>query len=133
MVEDNGTNESGYSNEASATPVDLVPAAPTGLAATPGDTQVALNWNDNGESDLAGYNVYRSTTQGGPYSKINGSLVTVSDYTDTGLTNGTTYYYVVTAEDNAAQESGYSSEVNATPQAVPPAAPSNVVVLRLCQ
>ena len=72
MVEDNGTNESGYSNEASATPVDLVPAAPTGLAATPGDTQVALNWNDNGESDLAGYNVYRSTTQGGPYTKING-------------------------------------------------------------
>ena len=125
-AEDNGTNESGYSNEASATPVDLVPAAPTGLAATPADTQVGLNWNDNGESDLAGYNVYRSTTQGGPYTKINGPLVGVSDYTDTGLTNGTTYYYVVTAEDNAAQESGYSSEVNATPQAVPPAAPSNL-------
>ena len=57
--------------------------------------------------------------------------MTVSDYTDTGLTNGTTYYYVVTAEDNAAQESGYSSEVNATPQAVPLAVvPRDVVYSR---
>ena len=119
-------NESGPSSEDSATPQDFPPAVPTNLGATPDNAKVDLNWNDNGESDLAGYNVYRSTTQGGPYSKINGSLVTVSDYTNTGLTNGTTYYYVVTAEDNAAQESGYSSEVNATPQAVPPAAPSNL-------
>ena len=73
-------------------------------AAVRGHTKVDLDWNDNGESDLAGYNMYRSTTQGGPYTKVNGSLVTVSDYADTGLTNGTTYYYVVTAEDSGTNE-----------------------------
>ena len=62
--------------------------------------------------------MYRSTTQGGPYTKVNGSLVTVSDYTDTGLTNGTTYYYVVTAEDNGTNESGYSNEASAIPNCV---------------
>ena len=38
------------------------PAAPSGLAATAGEGNVALNWNDNGEGDLAGYNVYRGTS-----------------------------------------------------------------------
>ena len=115
VTAENATLESGYSNEASATPQDFPPAAPTGLAAVRGHTKVDLDWNDNGESDLAGYNMYRSTTQGGPYTKVNGSLVTVSDYADTGLTNGTTYYYVVTAEDSGTNESGYSNEASAIP------------------
>ena len=46
-----------------------------------------------------------------------------SNHTDTGLTNGVTYYYVVTAENTAGQESGNSSEASATPADVPPAAP----------
>jgi len=73
---DLGVNESGYSNEDSATPTDPVPAVPTGLGATPGDKQASLDWDDNSESDLDGYNVYRSLTSGSGYSKINGSLVT---------------------------------------------------------
>jgi hypothetical protein len=73
-----------------------------------------LNWDDNTESDLAGYNVYRSTTAGGPYTKI-AALPTTSDYTDSGLVNGTTYYYVVTSVDQAANESGFSNEASATP------------------
>ena len=112
---DASTNESGYSSQVSATPVDLPPAAPTGLSATPGNGTVSLNWNDNGESDLAGYNVYRSTTQGSGYSKLNGSLLSTSNYTDNSVANGTTYYYVVTAVDTGTNESGYSSEVSATP------------------
>ncbi len=99
------------------------PAAPTGLVATPGSTQVALDWADNGEPDLAGYNVYQATSPGGLYTKLNGSLLTSSNYTDTGLTNGTTYYYVVRAENDTAQESGDSAEVNETPVDAPPAAP----------
>ncbi|NBC84457.1 MAG: carbohydrate-binding protein [Bacteroidetes bacterium] len=91
------------------------PAPPSGLSASGNDGSVSLNWNDNGEGDLAGYNVYRSTSSGGSYSQINGSLVSNSDYTDNGVTNGTTYYYVVTAEDGNGNESGYSGEASATP------------------
>jgi endoglucanase len=117
---DTSSNESGNSNEASATPTDTTPpAAPTGLAATPGDATVSLDWNDNGESDLDGYNVYRSTTPGGGYSQLNGSLLSSSDYTDNSVSNGTTYYYVVTAVDTSNNESGYSGEASATPQAGP--------------
>ena len=64
---------------------------------------------------MNGYNVYRSTTQGGGYAKLNSSLLTSANYTDNGLTNGIPYYYVVTAVDNANHESGNSSEATATP------------------
>lgn len=102
-------------------PLDTTPpAAPTGLTATGGDGQVILGWADNDETDLAGYNVYRGTTSG-TYSKVNSSLVTTSAYTDTGLLNGTPYYYVVTAVDLSPNQSANSNEASATPQAAPPA------------
>ncbi len=92
------------------------PEAPTGLSATPGDGTVSLDWNDNNEADLDGYNVYRSTTSGGPYgSPLNGALLLSSDYTDNSVINGTTYYYVVTAVDTNSNESNYSNEDSATP------------------
>jgi fibronectin type 3 domain-containing protein len=105
-------------------PVDPPPAAPTGLTATAGLKSVSLDWNDNTEPDLASYNVKRSTTAGGPYSQV--ANVTVSSYTDNGLTAGTTYYYVVTAVDTGAHESGISNEASATPYDNPPAAPSGL-------
>ena len=112
-----GSQESGDSNQASAAPIDnLTPAAPTGLAATASDGQVVLNFNGNSESDLAGYNVYRGQTSGGPYSPVNPSLLNVTAYTDTNVTNGTTYYYVVTAVDTSGNESPGSGETSATPQ-----------------
>ncbi len=90
------------------------PAVPTGLVATPAEGKVWVDWNDNGESDLVGYNVYRSTTSGSGYGKLNGSLpvdhLTISEYLDASVTNGTTYYYAVTAVDSSGNESGYSSE-----------------------
>lgn len=91
------------------------PAAPTGLTAVAGNGTVSLDWNNNNESDLAGYNVYRSTTSGGGYGKLNSSLVTTSAYTDNTVTNGTTYYYVVTAVDTTNYESAYSGQAAATP------------------
>jgi hypothetical protein len=99
----------------SLAPDTTPPANPTGLTATAGDSQVSLNWNDNSEIDLAGYNVYRSTTQGGGYAKVNGSLLTSPNYADSNLTNGTPYYYVVTAVDLAGHESTSSSEASAIP------------------
>jgi hypothetical protein len=94
---------------------DDPPAAPTGLTAAAGNETISLNWNDNNEPDLAGYNVYRSTTQGSGYSKINGLIVTDSNYVDNDVNNWTPYYYAVTAVDLAEQESDYSNEASATP------------------
>jgi fibronectin type 3 domain-containing protein len=107
-------NKSADSNEDSATPVDAAPAAPTGLAANAGDNVVSLDWNDNGESDLASYSVYRSTTSGS-YGAALASNVSSSAYVDNTAVNGTTYYYVVTAVDNGSNESAYSEEKWDTP------------------
>ncbi len=125
---DTSTNESDNSDEVSATPYadTTPPAAPTGLSATAGEGTVSLNWNDNGEGDLDGYNIYRSTVSGGPYTKQNGPLLSSSDYTDNSVTNGTTYYYVVTAVDTSSNESDDSSQVSATPIDQPPAAPTGL-------
>ncbi|MBN1765308.1 MAG: carbohydrate binding domain-containing protein, partial [Sedimentisphaerales bacterium] len=96
------------------------PGAPAGLSAMAGDGIVSLNWDDNSEGDLAGYNVYRSTTSGSGYSQVNGSLLASSAYADNSVTNDITYYYVVTAVDTSANESADSSEVSATPAIDPP-------------
>jgi fibronectin type 3 domain-containing protein len=115
-AEDTSYHESNDSSEVFATPTDTIPpSVPTGLVAAAGNQTISLNWNDNNESDLAGYNVYCSTTSGGGYVKRNGSLLSSSDYVDNSVNNGTTYYYVVTAVDTLSNESGISSEVSATP------------------
>jgi fibronectin type 3 domain-containing protein len=118
-----GDGESQNSTQASATPLPPPPAPPTDLRAIPDNTQVTLTWT---ASDSAtSYHVKRATTSGGPYTQI--AAPTSPTYTDTGLTNGATYYYVVTAV-NAAGESANSAEVSAVP-AIPtiPLAPTNVV------
>ena len=94
------------------------PAAPTGLAATSGEGNVALDWNDNGEGDLAGYNVYRGTsspvsTAGSPLN--GGTPLAPRSIDDTTGTPGTTYFYVVTAEDTSGNESDASNEVSDSP------------------
>lgn len=93
--------------------VDRPPAAPTGLTAAPGDARVTLSWNAVPEPDVTSYRVYRSAAAGGPYALV--ATRPAPGYVDTGLTNGTTYYYVVTALD-ASFESAYSNEAAATPQ-----------------
>ena len=91
------------------------PAAPTGLSATGGSGLVNLAWTANSEPDLAGYNLYRSITLGGPYTKVNAAVITGTTYSNTGLANGTPYYYILRAVDTSTNESGNSSEVTATP------------------
>ena len=88
------------------------PSAPTGLAAIAGDAQVSLSWNAS--SGATSYHVKRGSTTGGPYTQI--AAPTAASFMDTALTNGTTYYYVVSAI-NAHGESANSGEKSATPAA----------------
>jgi hypothetical protein len=83
---------------------------PTGLTATAGNQQVALTWNAS--SGATSYNVGRATATGGPYTTL--SSPTTTNYTDSTVANGTTYYYVVSAA-NSAGTSANSSQVSATP------------------
>lgn len=93
----------------------LAPAVPTGLIATPDDSQVMLNWS--AASGATRYNLKRSTTNGGPYTVIASNL-TFLTYTDTGVFNGTNYYYVVSAM-NVGVESTNSIQAAAMPNVVP--------------
>ena len=113
----NSYGESANSAEVSATPTAPggAPAAPSNVTATPGDTQVSLVWSAS--AGATSYHVKRSTTTGGPYSQI--SAPTIASYTDTGLTDGTGYFYVVSAL-NASGESANSAEVSATPKVATP-------------
>ena len=83
------------------------------LSATGGNSKVNLVWD--AITDATSYTVKRSTTAGGPYTTI-ATDITETSYTDTNVTNGTTYYYVVTAIVNGS-ESWSSNEASATPQA----------------
>src|SRR5216684_8279467 len=100
-----------------------IPPVPVGLIATAGNAQVSMSWTASNGATL--YYVKRSTTSGGPYTQISAPSAT-SD-TDTGLTNGIRYFYVVSAYNSAGQ-SANSAEVNATPTAPPtaPTAPANL-------
>jgi fibronectin type 3 domain-containing protein len=83
---------------------------PTGMVAVPGDSQVALHWTP--ESGATNYFLKRATSPGGPYTVTN--LLTDVQFADTGLTDGVTYYYVVSAGITNGL-TGNSFEVRATP------------------
>ncbi|MES2659619.1 MAG: Ig-like domain-containing protein [Verrucomicrobiota bacterium] len=83
---------------------------PTALAATTGNAQATLTWT--GVAGATSYNVKRSTVSGGSYTTVGN--VPTPGFMDTGLTNGTPYFYVVTAL-NAAGETGPSSQASVTP------------------
>jgi fibronectin type 3 domain-containing protein len=60
---------------------------------------------------VVGYNVYRGTTTGGPYSKLNSSAIVTTFYSDSTVKSGSTYYYVTTAMNSSGAESIKSNEV----------------------
>ena len=85
------------------------PSPPLGLRTATGDNFIELFWNPNPEIDVAGYNVFASSTYNGRYELI-GSTRTPY-FLDKGARNGNTYYYAVTAYDYEGNESGLSKDI----------------------
>lgn len=122
----NGARESAHSNEISALPTagtpppvtpppaaSTPPGAPAGLQAVAGAAQAALSWAST--ANATAYRLKRATKAGGPYTQL--IQTAAISHTDLGLSNGTTYYYVVSAL-NTAGESANSAEVTAKPMAI---------------
>ena len=108
IVYSNGTVD-----QAKASGIEIIlpaPAAPTGLAATGGVAQVALSWD--AVSGATGYNLSRSLVSNGPYTPVTNGITSTA-YTDTGLADTTTYYYVVSTVKSGC-ESTNSVETFAT-------------------
>ncbi len=106
-VDTSGNESAASSASASRLASDSTPpATPAGLTAKPSGAAVSLTWSANSEADLAGYNIYRSSTSGGTYVKLNTSgLLPSPSYLDSTLAAGATGYYLVTAVDSSGNES----------------------------
>src|SRR5271157_2578657 len=102
-----GCGGGGQAGNTGGTP--QIPPAPASLKASAGNAQVALSWS--ARANATGYHVKRGQTAGGPYALL--ASTSTASYTDTSVSSGSTYYYVVSAY-NSAGESGNSNEVSAT-------------------
>jgi len=91
---------------------------PTGFVSRAGDQSIVLHWDRNGESDLAGYRVYRSLSSGGPFVAQSPSLLTSPGFCDLSgsVVNGQTNFYQVTALTTSSQESLPSATLAAVPR-----------------
>ncbi|MFS1517189.1 hypothetical protein V1503_12100 [Bacillus sp. SCS-151] len=121
----NNSGESEYSLEVSGIPSTLIPTIPVGINTVNGDGEVTVSWGE--VTNATTYNVYRSTTIGGPYILV-AQDVNETSYIDVDVTNDTTYYYVVTAV-NEHGESGYSEEISGTPGVLVPSAPVGISIV----
>ena len=106
-------NLGGISSNSAPLAVTTCPAPPAPVTAVPGNAQVSLTWGAS--AGATNYVLQRSTVNGGPYSTIVSTANT--SYLDTGLNNGTTYYYVVYAVGPNGQ-SPLSAQATATPSAL---------------
>ena len=92
------------------------PAAPAAPVATRTAQAVTLTWTSGNEADLAGYEVYRTATSGGPYTKLTTTLLQHPTFVDrTAPPGGNPSYYVVRAVDTSLNESDPSPEISAAP------------------
>jgi hypothetical protein len=85
----------------------------TGTGGSASSHSVSLNWNASTSSAVVGYNIYRGTTTGGPYGKINSALESSTNFVDASVLAGKTYFYVVTAVTGGGAQSGFSNQVKA--------------------
>ncbi len=112
-----------YSNVFRFTTSNLAaPAAPQNLQAVPGDRQITLTWSANLEADFLRYRIYGGMASNPVAVLDSAEGISNTAKTLTGLTNGVTHFYRITAVNHALLESGYSNEVSATPRAGQPPA-----------
>jgi len=107
-----GTSSGSISFTSNASDASLTQSFTGAGTQSSGQHSVALSWNPS-TSTVTGYNVYRGTQSGGPYSKLNSSLLSGTSYTDSSVQSATTYYYVATAVDSSNVESAYSNQATA--------------------
>jgi hypothetical protein len=112
-------SQPGYTFTPSTATASLSNANKTGVNFTATATvsvqhSASLNWAASTSTNIVGYNLYRGTASGGPYTRINTSLVAGTGYTDSTVSSGQTYYYVSTAVDSSNNESAYSNSAVAT-------------------
>ncbi|MFZ1974498.1 MAG: choice-of-anchor D domain-containing protein [Candidatus Acidiferrales bacterium] len=99
-------------SNASGSPMK-VPLSGTATAQPSKNHSVALNWSRS-SSSVVGYFVYRSSKPSGPYAKMNSSADANTSYSDSTVSDGQVYYYVVTAVDSSNIESSYSNQISVT-------------------
>ena len=103
---DNDGNESLFSDKKRTTISDIIaPDTPENISVTFNSSSVTLDWDDNTESDFAGYQVYRSLSETGTYTRQNVNTLTSSTYEDTDVVRTETYHYQVTALDSDSNSS----------------------------
>jgi fibronectin type 3 domain-containing protein len=83
-------------------PIDtFAPPPPTGLVAVRSGEDVLLTWTEVERPDVTGYRVYRASAEEGPFTLLTESVLRVPSYSDTTVASGETYYFAVTAVDDA--------------------------------
>ena len=110
------TGTSGSLKHTASTTLLIVMAAPQNPVATPSDQQVALSWEPS--AGASSYTVGRSLVSGGPYRAV--GCTTATAFTDTGLDNGTMYYYVVNGSFSGGPNAGGASPASEEMAAAPP-------------
>ena len=123
---DSNSNGSDQTSSQSTTPADVPPNVPSGLSVATGNQNIDITWNPNTETDLAGYNLYRSENDI-DYIKINASTIITMSYLDNTVVNGIAYYYKLSAEDSGGLESTLTNSVFATPDGQSPTDPTNLM------
>jgi hypothetical protein len=109
-------SQSGYAFTPSTASVTVKGAAITGVnftatAVVPVSHSITVNWTASTSSNIVGYNVYRGSTSGGPYTQI--GFTGGTSYVDANVSSGQTYFYVVTAVDGRNKKSAYSTQATA--------------------
>lgn len=108
-------SQSGYTFSPPSASVTLNGASITGVnftaTAVTVSHSVTLNWTASTASNIVGYNLYRGSTSGGPYTQI--GFTGGTSYVDASVSSGLTYFYVATAVDGSNDESAYSNEATA--------------------
>jgi hypothetical protein len=99
----------------------IIKSPPSNVVVSVGEERgiLKINWDATSDEDIAGFNIYRSTSSGEGYTKIASVGSSESSFTDSDLEDGKTYYYVITAYDSSESETSDSTEASATTLAEP--------------